>query len=74
MQQGSNSLVMTPCTTPQPCCRAWGRYTDVVRTGTNKFAEQNGGLDAWAYLRAKPKHEENFSQAMRNIDSLGMSA
>eukprot|EP00891_Asterochloris_glomerata_P000609 jgi/Astpho2/609/Aster-x0028 len=53
------------------CWRPWGRYADVVRTGTTKFAEENGGLEPWAYFRANPKHEENFSQAMRNVDSLG---
>ena len=46
----------------------------MARTGTSKFAEENVGLEAWAYFRANPKHEENFSQAMRNVDALGVSA
>ena len=45
---------------------AWGKLTDVVRTGTNAFEQVNGSA-VWPYLASHPEEEALFAQAMTSF-------
>ena len=54
----------------------WGKLAEGVKTANNPGApcsfEKIHGMRVWDYFDIHPERSANFSQAMKNIDALGM--